>query len=244
MMSDDIPRDDRQTLEAYLDGAESDEHVRTAVRRAGAEHRTEMAPTLRRVAETSSASGAPSVASEALFALRRLGEPLDYFLAAADRHRENKWLAYNALLILGSDAERPDVRERLRSLRSETSDAHLLGAVAIAERVAYLDEQYSALATVDERLSLVLDNFRTDWNPITLEPGKADAGTDPRAVWAQRKLRELSDEDPDRCAQRVAGARPPMEVSEAAADAYRQFLAGFLSEAAAERFRAVRGEGG
>jgi hypothetical protein len=193
---------------------------------------------LRRVAEESASTGNHRATFDALAELRVGGEPNEYFLDAARRHTEDKWLAYHAIVVLGPEATDDEIWDVLRKIRSETSDAELLGAIALAERVRYLEDTYAGLASLDERLGYVLNTFRTEWNPITLAGGQVDQGTDPQAIWSQRKLRELSEQDPAAVAAGVAGAQRE-GLSEAQAWAYRRFLSQFLAPEALKAFRAI-----
>jgi hypothetical protein len=191
---------------------------------------------LRRFAEASALTGNHRATFDALAELRARGKARDYFMDAARRHDQNKWLAYHAIVVLGPDATDDRVWDVLRQIRSETSDAGVLGGIALAERVRYLEETYGALAGIDERLSFVLDTFRTEWSPITLAGGQVDRGTDPQAVWSQHKLRRLSEEDPAATATGVAGARRE-GLDEFRGWAYRRFLASFLAPTARDAFR-------
>ena len=193
---------------------------------------------LRRVAEESASTGDRRATFDALAELRERGEPREYFLNAARRHADNKWLAYHAIVVLGADATDDEVWAVLQQIRSETSDAELLGGIAVAERVRYLEDTYDGLAGFEERLGFVLATFRTDWNPISLAGGQVDRGTDPQAIWSQRKLRELSEQDPAAVAEGVARANRE-GLSEAHAWAYRRFLAEFLTPQARDHFRTL-----
>ena len=197
---------------------------------------------LRRIAKDSASTGNRMATFDALAELRDSGEPREFFLDAIRRHGRDKWLAYHAIIVLGPDAMDDEVWQVLRQVRSEISDAELLGAIALAERVRYLEDTYNGLRD-DERLGYVLNTFRTEWNPISLEGGQVDRGTDPQAVWSQRKLRELSEQNPAAAAAAVARVRRE-GLNESQAWIYRRFLAGFLAPGAQEAFRALDpGEG-
>lgn len=232
-----------EPIEAYLRGAELDAGVRAAVRQVAEGGAAEAAPLLRQVAETASATGNRRVIFDALDGLRKLGEPRNYFVEAARGHANNKWLAYHAMIVLARDAVDAAVWDELLALRAEISDAELLGAIAMAKRVRDLEDQYQRTSGLVERLRYVLDTLRTGWNPITLSGGEIDRGTDPQATWGQQKLRELSEQDP----QAAAGAVATLErkgISGPVLWSYRRFVAGFLAEAARERFgRLDPGEG-
>jgi hypothetical protein len=244
-MTDDkeTPVSSVEPIEAYLAGADLDADVRSSVQQLSEAGGPDTAALLRRVAELSSTTGNRRVTFDALDGLDKVGDQRSYLLDAARGHAQNKWLAYHAIIVLGRDATYADVWDALSALRSEISDAELLGALALAERVRYLEEQYSSRPEPADRLRFVLDTFRTEWNPITQAGGEIDRGTDPQAVWSQRKLRELSAENPEGTADAVAQAYR-VSVSGPSAWRYRRFLAQFLGPDAQERFRAVDpGEG-
>lgn len=231
-----------QPIEAYLRGGEPDAAVRAAVQQVGAQGPPEAGPLLRQVAETASTTGNRKVIFDALDGLRRLGAPRDYFVEAARGHAGNKWLAYHAIIVLARDAAEDGVWEELRAIRSQTSDAALLGAVALAERVRYLESEYQAIPDLAGRLRYVLDTFRTEWNPIKLAGGEGDRGTNPQAVWGQQRLRALSEQDPQAAAAAVATADKPGLRADYL-PAYRRFVAQFLADEAQQRFRQLDREG-
>jgi hypothetical protein len=239
----ETPMNAVETTEAYLAGAELDADVRASVQQLAEAGGPAAAPLLRRVAEASSSTGNRRVTFDALDGLEKVGDERSYLLDAARGHAQNKWLAYHAIIVLGRDATDTEIWDALSALRSEISDGELLGAIALAERVRYVEEQYSTQPEAADRLRYVLDTFRTDWDPITLTSGEIDRGTDPQAVWSQRKLRDLSTQIPEAAAEAVAQAYR-VSVSGPAVWRYRRFLAQFLAPDAQERFRALDpGEG-
>jgi hypothetical protein len=191
---------------------------------------------LRRLAEDTATSGNRRATFDALHELRGRGEPPDYLLDAARHHADDKWLAYHAIIVLGPDATDDSVWAVLRQVRDETSDAELLGAVALADRVRYLENTYGELTEPAEQIRYVLDTFRTEWNPISQSGGQVDRGTDPQAIWSQRKLHDLSEQHPEQTATAVATANRE-GLDETSTSNYRRFLASFMAEAAQAHFR-------
>jgi hypothetical protein len=229
-------------IEAYLRGGEPDPSVRASVQELGDAGDAAAVPALKQVAGAASTEYS-RIGFDAMDALFRLGEARDYFLDVARAHRDNKGLAYHAIVVLGRDATDDEVWDVLHAIRQETTDADLLGAIASAERVRYLEDHYQGLPNPHDCLSYALAALRTDWNLLTRSGGDTDRGSDPQAIWSQRKLRELSARDPVGAAQAVA-ALDRGGLSGRDLWRYRRFVAGFLAGAAQEDFRRLDpGEG-
>lgn len=227
-------------LRQALAGQADDLAVRQAIVQAGLSGNRRFAALLKRIAEETARESRRKVTYDALRSLEQIGEPPTYFLTNAHNHQGNKWLAYYSILILAHSPADAPTRMALDTIKTQTADNQIRGAIAEAERLRALAAEYQQLDTVQARIAYVLNHFRSGWNPISFGQTELGSATDPLAVWSQQELWRLSQTDPDLVAESVAG----IDLSEQYADesisrSYREYIGQFLTAAAAQRLQAL-----
>jgi len=226
----------RNGLREFLENKSSDLEVRALMKRIRSSPDRQYVPLLKNIAVATSKERNRRVTFDALHTLAAMNEPRVYFVANAQDHHHNKWLAYFSILILGREPEDAEVTNALSEINAASTDNQIRGAIASAERVGFLASEYTALQSAEEKCDFLLSHFRGAWNPITLGESELDNAMNPLAVWAQYKLFELSKENP------VAVARAISKVdlsddfsSEHFTRSYQSYLAQFLTPEAAQR---------
>jgi hypothetical protein len=240
-MSETADNSMTQGLQRFLAGELDEKAARDLVAQAGTLMDKSTIPELKAIAEITSAEANRKITLLALHSLWQLDEPLAYFVANAQDHDHNKWLAYYSILILGRE---PNVEtiSVLSQIKDATPDSHIRSAVAAAERVQYLAAEYAKLTTPEQQCAYLLAHFRGSWNPISQGEGELDSVMSPQAAWSQRALFDLSDKHPALVAQAVAQLDLSGDYSdEYFTKSYREYVAGFLAPAAYQQFRQLVG---
>jgi hypothetical protein len=223
---------------------QSDSHASIAARRAvqdaGASDDASLRPQLRATAESVRADANRSVIYDALHGLWRLGEDGDYFLKNAEGHRENKWLAYYSILILGRDPIDAAVRHRLQNIAEQSIDNQIRGAVAQYDRSRYLRQRYARFSKLTSKVGFILSHFQGYWNPVFFQEGGASSSDAPEAAWLEKELRVLSQDAPEEVARLIykADMSDLYSAPELKSD-WCKHMAGLLAPEAGEALRAL-----
>lgn len=142
-MSDDQDvTENLELIDSYLSGTEELTGLRNAIVAVGETGDVSARAALRQVAVASSLAGNSKVTFSAVSSLWKLEHDRPFFLDAIRNHAENKWLAYHSIVVLGRAPDDAELEELLESVKDATSDGHLLSAIAMAERVRYLESEY------------------------------------------------------------------------------------------------------
>jgi hypothetical protein len=225
-------------LRHALAGQGDDLVVRQAIVQAGLSGNRPFAAQLKRIAEETAHESRRQVTYDALHSLWQLGEPAAYYAANARAHTRHKWLAYYSILILARYPDDAQAQAALDAVRGESADNQIRGAIAEVDRLQALTAVYQQLDTPQARIDFVLSHFRSGWNPISLGQTELGSVADPLAVWTQQELRRLAQSHPDLVAERVAAIDLSAQYAEESlSQAYRAYIAQYLTTAAAQRLQ-------
>jgi hypothetical protein len=249
-MTDTVAARLNKALPELRGGTPASPEARRALREAAASDDAALRPQLRALAGAIRSDANRPRIYDVLHGLWRLGEGADTFLANAERHAENKWLAYYSILILGREPTDAAVRARLEEIAGETTDNQIRGAIAEYGRSRYLRRRYARFAKLASEVGFILEHFRGYWNPVFFAAGPDPSALAPEAAWLERELRALSQEDPEEVARLIceADVSDLCPTPEARSD-WCQHMAGLLAPEAGEALRAMdaarrgRGEG-
>lgn len=218
----------QEELRQVLEGAVAYEDAREIVRQAGLSGDAGLVPQLLEIARQTSGERNLRLTFETLCAAWLLGESRETFLANAREHAANKWLAYYSILLLGREPGDETVAAALAAIKGETTDNQISGAIAEAERVRALAEQYPESGTVEERTAFVLRYVRGEWSPITLDMPGPEWTLNPLAAWAQRELRRLAGQEPETVLRQIGQLDLSAEYPGEHAALYRAYLMSLL----------------
>lgn len=217
-------------LQAARDGSVDDDESERAVRLARDSGRAEYVSLLLEIAQKRGTGGKRSdVAFEALHAADALADIRMELLAFARNHHNEPWLARCAILILAREYEK-ETYQLLKSIYDESQVNFVRNAAVEAHTIKSLETRLRAHERPADQIALVLRCFLCDWNTFTLGDKELHGKQFPRAVWTQRRLRELSTEHPKLAAEAVLMDSKYRNRSEVLSRSYREFLSKFLGD--------------